>query len=73
VVIGDRDSDIELGRRLGATTIRLVPRPAVAGIDKATSATLTSHPITVPSDHQATDLLQAADIIERLPPPRRAL
>ncbi len=30
VVIGDRDSDIELGRRLGATSIRLSPQAAAS-------------------------------------------
>jgi histidinol-phosphate phosphatase family protein len=61
VVIGDRDSDIELGRRLGATTIRLLPA-APAG---------PTHPLTVAADYLAADLPQAADIIERLPALRR--
>ncbi|HEY7930511.1 MAG TPA: HAD family hydrolase [Steroidobacteraceae bacterium] len=62
VMIGDRDSDIELGRRIGATTIRLVPETAsqMAPCPSASS---------VPADHFASDLLEAAQIIERLPPP----
>lgn len=54
VVIGDRDSDIELGRRLGATTILIT--------NAGDPARTTDHG----ADHVATDLLQAALLIERL-------
>lgn len=68
VMIGDRDSDIELGRRLGATTIRLAGARRCMDADQAP----TRHPIGVPADHLAADLLQAARIIETLPPLPRA-
>ncbi|HTT07049.1 MAG TPA: HAD family hydrolase [Steroidobacteraceae bacterium] len=61
VMIGDRDSDIELGRRIGATTIRLLPE-AASQMTPASSAS------GAPADHVAADLLEAARIIERLPP-----
>ncbi|HEX4049618.1 MAG TPA: HAD family hydrolase [Steroidobacteraceae bacterium] len=59
VMIGDRDSDIELGRRLGATTIRLVPGPASPGTPFSSAS-------GAPSDHVAADLLEAARIIEAM-------
>lgn len=62
VVIGDRDSDIELGRRLSATTIRLLPKRD--GASPTTSSL--PHPYAVPADHVAGDLLEAAGIIENL-------
>lgn len=69
VVIGDRDSDVELGRRLGATTIRLLAAPAAGAADSADHA----HPdgnaaVLTPvfADHVAADLLEAACIIEKL-------
>lgn len=69
VVIGDRDSDIELGRRIGATTIRLVPATPTAPAHQAAPGAGAAHPYTIPADHVATDLRQAADIVERLPAP----
>jgi len=60
IVIGDRDSDIELGRRLRATTIRLLSDWGAAQIGPA------SHPYGVPADHLAADLLEATAIIEKL-------
>ena len=53
IVIGDRDSDIELGRRIGAITIRLLPQ-----VEPAAPA----------ADYVVADLPQAADIIEALVP-----
>jgi D-glycero-D-manno-heptose 1,7-bisphosphate phosphatase len=58
ILIGDRDSDIELGRRIGATTIRLLGEPTGAGV-------------SVVADYVAKDLLEAAQIIENLAPPAR--
>ncbi len=54
IVIGDKSSDIELGRRVGATTIL---------VSTGTSA---SDGQPVEPDHIVRDLLEAARIIERL-------
>jgi D-glycero-D-manno-heptose 1,7-bisphosphate phosphatase len=59
VMIGDRDSDIELGRRIGATTIRLLP-------DTASRAMPSAGASGTPADHVAADLLEAARIIEAM-------
>jgi D-glycero-D-manno-heptose 1,7-bisphosphate phosphatase len=59
VVIGDRNSDIELGRRLHATTIRLQPAPMAGVASPAGYAN---------ADYVAGNLLEAAQIIARLPP-----
>ena len=72
VVIGDRDSDIELGRRLRATTIRLLPSPGAGTFKAAGDTTVLERAASlapVLADHVAADLLEAAQIIERLPPP----
>ncbi|HLK71080.1 MAG TPA: HAD-IIIA family hydrolase, partial [Steroidobacteraceae bacterium] len=66
VVIGDRNSDIELGRRLGATTIRIAPTPDA----ELRAATADLDTVTLDmADYRAKDLLEAAQIIEGLPPP----
>jgi len=65
VVIGDRDSDIELGRRLQATTIRLLPGDQATS--PAASPSSPSHPYSVAADYLAADLLEAAGIIGKLP------
>ncbi len=64
IVIGDRDSDIELGRRIGATTIRLSSQ-----VEAASDRTSASACLAAPAaDHVVADLIQAADIIETLVP-----
>lgn len=65
VMIGDRDSDIELGRRIGATTIRLAPEAA----SRRTLSSSASSASSAAADHIASDLLEAVRIIEQLPPP----
>lgn len=67
IMIGDRDSDIELGRRVGATTIRLAPATATAPGPTASLA----RPSAVAADHLAADLLEAARIVETLAPLER--
>ena len=54
MVIGDKDSDIELGRRVGATTI-LVSAGVVASAADPASA-----------DYTVPDLIEAARIIDPL-------
>jgi D-glycero-D-manno-heptose 1,7-bisphosphate phosphatase len=54
VVIGDKDSDVELGRRVGATTI-LVLAGVVASV---------AHPAS--ADYTVPDLIEAARIIDPL-------
>jgi D-glycero-D-manno-heptose 1,7-bisphosphate phosphatase len=57
VVIGDKGSDIELGRRLGATTM-------LVSADAAPARDGTSAP-----DYRVRDLLEAAQIILAIDPP----
>jgi D-glycero-D-manno-heptose 1,7-bisphosphate phosphatase len=54
IVIGDKDSDVELGRRVGATTILVATAPAARDGTPA-------HP-----DYTVGDLVEAARIIEQL-------
>jgi D-glycero-D-manno-heptose 1,7-bisphosphate phosphatase len=64
IVIGDRDSDIELGQRIGAVTIRLSPQ-VEAGSSGASAAASLAAPA---ADYVVEDLLQAAGIIEAFAP-----
>lgn len=62
VVVGDKDSDMELGRRLGAVTIRVGNIQLPRGPGRARSPAETSRDVA--AHYVATDLLQAATIIE---------
>ncbi len=54
-VVGDKDSDIEMGRRIGATTILVLTGQGRAALEKG-----------VRPDHVAADLREAATIIRGL-------
>jgi len=56
IVIGDKPSDVELGRRLGAVTIRIV----------GPSAAPAARPADGVAYYEVSDLQQAAQIIESL-------
>jgi len=69
IVVGDQRCDIELGRHAGATTVLITDDPGNAGRHAAgTGATAAA----AAADYCATDLLQAAQIIERLESERLA-
>jgi D-glycero-D-manno-heptose 1,7-bisphosphate phosphatase len=55
-VIGDKPSDVELGRRLGATTLLV----------RTGEGTRTEATLDPPADHVVDDMLQAARTIEEL-------
>jgi D-glycero-D-manno-heptose 1,7-bisphosphate phosphatase len=59
IVIGDKGSDIQLGKRVGATTV-LISTQAAHGKRHG------REPAPLAADYAVTDLLQAAQIIERL-------
>ncbi len=59
VVIGDKASDVALGRAIGAVTIRIAPAAAAPASAAAPAA-------DGDADYLAPDLLRAALIIERL-------
>jgi D-glycero-D-manno-heptose 1,7-bisphosphate phosphatase len=64
-VVGDKGSDIELGRRVGATTVLISPHAHPHGRQHA------REPVPLAADYAAADLQEAAQIIERLEAQRR--
>ncbi len=62
IVIGDKGSDIQLGKRVGATTVLISAHAAPAAHGQRPGR----KPAPLAADYAATDLLQAAQIIERL-------
>jgi len=70
-VVGDQRCDIELGRRAGATTVLISGAGAGAGGAAAPATADRSAADYITADYTATDLLQAAQIIERLESQRR--
>lgn len=68
IVIGDRDSDIELGHRIGAVTIRLLAPVAAPSLSRADPTGDRGQPA---ADYIAANLFEAAQIIENLAPADR--
>jgi D-glycero-D-manno-heptose 1,7-bisphosphate phosphatase len=59
IVVGDKGSDIQLGKRVGATTV-LISANAAHGRRRG------KEPAPLAADYAVADLLQVAQIIERL-------
>lgn len=74
VVIGDKASDMELGRAIGAVTIRIIAGGARPEAPLETGSQLQADSAgSVPNgpEHLAANLFEAAEILERLPVPGR--